>query len=82
MNGSEISQVDVYLMHNFERQNISYIWNEEDWTFDINVNFSASLYDYGKYTLNVRALDSEVVNLTIFPIPFGLKNLNLTGTEH
>ena len=27
--------------------------------FDINVNFSASLYDYGKYTLNVRALDSE-----------------------
>ena len=59
MNGSVISQVDVYLMHNFERQNISYSWNEEDWTFDIDVNFSASLFDYGKYTLNVRALDSE-----------------------
>ena len=59
MNGSVISQVDVYLMHNFERQNISYTWNEEDWTFDIDVNFSASLFDYGKYTLNVRALDSE-----------------------
>ena len=58
-NGSEISQINVHLLHNFEKQNISYSWNEEDWTFDINVNFSASLYEYGKYTLNVQALDSE-----------------------
>ena len=81
MNGSEISQVDVYLMHNFERQNISYTWNEEDWTFDINVNFSASLYDYGKYTLNVRALDSEgrVSNDISYPFWFEESKFDWNG---
>ena len=81
MNGSVISQVDVYLMHNFERQNISYTWNEEDWTFDINVNFSASLYDYGKYTLNVRALDSEgrVSNDISYPFWFEESKFDWNG---
>ncbi len=57
--GSEISEVDVYLMNNFERQNITYSWNSDDWSININVNFSNSLFEYGKYTLNVRAFDLE-----------------------
>ena len=59
IDGSAFSELDVYLMNDFERQNISYIWNEEDWSVDINVNFSLSLFEYGKYTLNVQAFDSE-----------------------
>ena len=59
IDGSEISQLDIYLMNNFKRQNISYIWNEEDWSVDINVNFSLNSFEYGKYTLNVQAFDSE-----------------------
>ena len=59
IDGSEISQLDIYLMNNFKRQNISYIWNEEDWSVDINVNFPLNSFEYGKYTLNVQAFDSE-----------------------
>ena len=59
INGSEVSQIDVHLTHNFERQNVSYTWNEDDWTFDINVDFSVILHEYGKYTLNVQASDAE-----------------------
>ena len=79
--GSEISQLEVYLMNNFERQNISYIWNEEDWSIDINVNFSLNSFEYGKYTLNVQAFDSEgrVSNKISYPFWFEESSFDWNG---
>ena len=59
IDGSEFSHLDIYLMNNFKRENISYIWNEEDWSVEINETFSLNSFEYGKYTLNVQAFDSE-----------------------
>ena len=68
--GSEASHFDVYLMKDFERQNISYNWNEGDWTIDIEVNFSEDLFDYGKYTLYVQAFDSSGKSSNEISYPF------------
>ena len=79
--GSEISNLDVYLMNNFERQNITYTWNDNDWTIGINVNFSISLFDYGKYTLYVQAFDSEGrgSNQISYPFWFEEKEFDWNG---
>ena len=81
IDGSAFSELDVYLMNNFERKNISYIWNEEDWSVDINVNFSLSLFEYGKYTLNVQAFDSEgrESNKISYPFWFEESSFNWNG---
>ena len=81
IDGTAFSELDVYLMNNFKRQNISYIWNEEDWSVDINVNFSLSLFEYGKYTLNVQAFDSEgrESNKISYPFWFEESSFNWNG---
>ena len=70
ISGYEVSDFEAYLMNDFVKQNVNYTWDDDDWTFNIDVNFSDMNFDFGKYTLYLQAFDSNGSESNQITYPF------------
>mgnify|MGYP001204598182 FL=1 len=68
--GTRPDNFEISLVHNFESTNVTYVWDEEDWTIHVNLDFDNGKYELGKYTLSLVVTDSNGKSSQELYIPF------------